>query len=197
MERFDPVLPSEDSQPVELDATLDRLAAYLRAIDAGVEQLLPSACSDAGARDSVAAAAAILSLFDRMVPQLHRIEEAHLFAAVIESMAGSDAVCLRDLTDTLRNEHRLLQHRWQGLRPTLQRRCAGDRDAAFDAAALADFAVAWRSHLARKQRELLPMAGRLLDDAALADIGLALDELRDAGWRPSPGAIVERATPHT
>ena len=44
--------------------------------------------------------------FDTSARHHHDDEERDLFPALIESMAGSDAVCLRELTAALTAEHR-------------------------------------------------------------------------------------------
>lgn len=161
------------------DAPLARLAQLQRAVGAGVDRLLglasaartdgaPRRCPDA-----------LRKLFDQLAPQLHAIEETYVYPALVESMAGSDPVCLREMAAASTREHRLLQRRWQALRPAIERPCAGSTDP-IDVEALAAFAAAWRAHLAREQSELLPMAERLLDDAALDAIGRALDGIGGA-----------------
>src|SRR3546814_9999059 len=57
--------------------------------------------------------------FDTSAIQHHADEEVDLFPALIESMAGSDAVCIRELTDGLCADHRKLEAGWRRLRETL------------------------------------------------------------------------------
>ncbi|MHA3902401.1 hemerythrin domain-containing protein [Castellaniella sp. WN] len=94
------------------------------------------------------------------------ILEQHLFPALIESMAGSDAVCLKGMTGGLARGRADLDRRWRrAVRPALD----GFADpAAHDtrAAWTGDY-LAW---LARVDEELLPMATRLLDAAALDEL---------------------------
>ena len=92
-------------------------------------------------------------------------------------MAGSDAVCLRQMTDGVTALHRRLESLWDGLRPALAALAAG-RDAALDAAAVQALADTCTALFQREDRELLPMAQRLLDDAALAAIATAMDARR-------------------
>lgn len=87
-------------------ATLRRLAAHLAEHGA-----------DAQARS---AAAGVLRYFDTAAPQHHADEEQDLFPALIESMAGSDPVCLKGMTQGLRDEHSELETAWARLRPRLQ-----------------------------------------------------------------------------
>ena len=46
-------------------------------------------------------------------------EEADLFPALLEAVAGSDAVCLRELTASLAAQHRELESRWRQVRDVL------------------------------------------------------------------------------
>lgn len=106
----------------------------------------------------------------------HDILEQRLFPALIESMAGSDAVCLKGMTGGLARDRAGLDRRWrQAVRPTL--------DAPADPAAHSSTLTAWSGDyldwLRRADEELLPMAARLLDDAALDE--LAADCARLAG----------------
>lgn len=151
-------------------ATLRRLAAYLTTHGA-----------DSHAQD---AAAAVMRYFDTAALHHHADEEVDLFPALIESMAGSDAVCLRELTASLTAEHRQLEQRWRALRARL------DQVARAEAATLTDeevhgFIAQYERHIEREETEVLPMAGRLLGDAELDRIGLAM-RARRGGVEPEP-----------
>ncbi|HNL97445.1 MAG: hemerythrin domain-containing protein, partial [Candidatus Accumulibacter sp.] len=103
----------------------------------------------------------------------HADEEDDLFPALIESMAGSDAICLRDMIDGLTADHRALAACWRHLRAILERIAAGERVPLLfdDVEALA---VRYERHIEREEKELLPMAARLLSDDDLARIGRAM-----------------------
>jgi hemerythrin-like domain-containing protein len=90
---------------------LGRLAAHL-----------PVHGSDAAAQT---AAASVMRYFDTAAAHHHEDEEEDLFPALIESMAGSDAVCLHALVDGLMAEHRQLARRWEPLRQALAEIAAG------------------------------------------------------------------------
>lgn len=144
-------------------STLKRLAAHL---------------ADRGATEEArSAAASIVRYFDSAAVQHHADEEQDLFPALIESMAGSDAVCLRGLTEGLSADHRELEARWQRLRGMLENVLAGDA-AALDAEAVEAFVDLYALHLQREEDELLPMAARLLGDDDLTRIGRAMRERR-------------------
>ena len=93
-----------------------------------------------------------------------QILEQRLFPALIESMAGSDATCIKGMTSGLAQTRAALDQRWHHtVRPALRE--APDSTAP-------DACLTWirdmQAWLARADTELLPMAARLLDDDALA-----------------------------
>ena len=118
------------------------------------------------------AARSVMRYFDQAAPQHHADEEQDLFPALLESMAGSDPVCLRELTTALCAEHRALEAAWRQLRAALQRML--DAAQPPEVALLESFVARYLAHLQREDDELLPMAARLLDDAALDQVGRAM-----------------------
>ena len=93
------------------------------------------------------------------------ILEQRLFPALIESMAGSDAVCLKGMTGGLAQARASLDREWhQTVRPALA------EAASPCPAGASDWANRYLSWLARADDELLPMASRLLDDPALTEL---------------------------
>jgi hemerythrin-like domain-containing protein len=135
---------------------------------------LPGRGSDDQAR---AAAAALLRYFDLSAKHHHDDEEQDLFPALLESMAGSDPVCLRELTARLAAEHRELESRWRRLRPVLVRVAAGEQ-ATLDLEEIGDFAGLYARHIECEEQELLPMAARLVGDDELERIGRSMRERR-------------------
>jgi hemerythrin-like domain-containing protein len=109
----------------------------------------------------------------------HADEEVDLFPALIESMAGSDAVCLRELTALLTAEHRELEQRWRALRGQLEQVADGHAASLPDDEVLS-FIGLYERHIAREEAELLPLAGRLLSEVELDRIGLAMRARRGA-----------------
>jgi len=140
-------------------ATLRRLTAHVAEHGA-----------DAAAQ---AAAGSVLRYFDTAAVHHHSDEEEDLFPALIESMAGSDAYCLHALVDGLTQEHRQLEAAWRGLHGPLQAVSAG-QPADLDADRVDAFCNLYAAHIQREEDELLPMAARLLDDHALADMSRAM-----------------------
>ena len=100
-----------------------------------------------------------------------------MFPALVESMAGSDAICIRELIEGLTADHRRLEAMWKGLKPLLQQIEAGEH-ALLDQNQVASFVDLYESHMKREDDELLPMAGRLLSDDVITCIGRAMRQRR-------------------
>lgn len=188
--------PGHSTPAVGFEVPLEMLAAcHLRVQDqcSTLLRLVPHIAAHGSDRPAQEAAMAAMSYFDTSARHHHDDEERDLFPALIESMAGSDAVCLLELTAALTSEHRELEARWQTLRAVLVQVAAGQ------AVLLAQddvsgFAELYERHIAREESELLPMAKRLLSDAELDRIGLAM-RTRRAVWsaQASPSAKTPRA----
>ena len=145
--------------------TLQRLLAHLK--DHG---------ADGPAQE---AARAVMRYFDTAARHHHEDEEQDLFPALLESMAGSDAIGLRELTAALCNDHRTLERRWAGLHQQLSQVAEGHA-APLDDNDVAGFVQLYEQHIAREEAELLPTAARLLSDAELDRIGRAMRIRRGA-----------------
>lgn len=144
-------------------AALRRLALYVG--ECGFD-------SEAGA-----ASGRLLHFFDHVLPHQHADQEADLFPALIESMAGSDAVCLREITDGLAQQHRELGRLWLRLRPALLDLASARKDA-LPVHEIEGFIGHCTQCVAREDGELLPMAARLLSDDAWSRIGAAMRQRR-------------------
>jgi hemerythrin-like domain-containing protein len=167
----------------DFEAPLEMLSACHRRIErqcATLNRLVAHLAAHGADEEARTAAAGVMRYFDTSARQHHEDEEQDLFPALIESMAGSDAVCLRELTEGLKADHRALQACWQPVREVLERVIAGVSAplASDDVEALAGL---YERHIAREENELLPMAERLLCDDDLARIGRAMRERRGIG----------------
>ena len=175
--------PGHSAPGVGFEVPLEMLAAChlrVRSQCDTLQRLVPHLAAhgaDLPARD---AAVAVMRYFDTAARHHHEDEELDLFPALLESMAGSDAVCLRELTAGLAADHRALDARWQALRRVLES-VAGGAAATLAADDVRAFVDLYERHIAREDAELLPMAARLLDDAALDRIGLAMRGRRGVG----------------
>jgi len=173
-------LPGHHAPAAGFEVPLEMLAAChgrVQAQCATLQRLLPHVAAHGADRAAQEAAAAVMRYFDTAAVHHHADEETDLFPALIESMAGSDAVCIRDLTRTLAAEHRLLEAHWQRLRAALQQVAAGEAST-LAPALVQDFNALYAGHIAREEAELLPLAERLLDDATLDRVGLAMRRRR-------------------
>lgn len=169
-------LPGHSAPAVGFEVPLEMLAAcHLRVQDqcSTLLRLVPHIAAHGSDRPAREAATAVMRYFDTSAKHHHDDEERDLFPALIESMAGSDAVCLRELTAALTAEHRELEARWQTLRAVLALVAAG-RTVRLAQDDVSRFAQLYQRHIAREESELLPMAERLLSDAELDRIGLAM-----------------------
>ncbi|MDQ6881042.1 MAG: hemerythrin domain-containing protein [Pseudomonadota bacterium] len=115
--------------------------------------------------------------FAEELPRHHDDQDLDLLPALIESMAGSDAVCLREITDLLTREHRELRRQWLIIRPAIDGVCNG-RTQALPVPEIEAFVERCEACVAREGSELLPMAARLLSDAQLAAIGESMHRRR-------------------
>lgn len=169
-------LPRHTSPVAGFDAPLEMLAACHQRIRRQCDtlrRLLPHVQRHGTDTQAREAAQAVMRYFDRAAVNHHADEEQDLFPALVEAMAGSDAVCLRELVNTLTRQHRELAVRWQALREALLGVATGD-GAALAPQLVEDFVCAYTQHLQREENELLPMAARLIDDAKLQQIGRAM-----------------------
>ena len=140
-------------------ATLRRLATHIQTHG-----------SDMQART---AAVNVMRYFDTAAKHHHEDEEADLFPALLEAMAGSDAVCLRELVAGLAGEHRDFERMWTGLRSDLAEIVVGGA-ALLPPAAVESFVAAYASHIEKEDSELLPLAARILSEGQLDAIGRAM-----------------------
>jgi hemerythrin-like domain-containing protein len=161
--------------PLAMLATChDKLARQCRTLSLLLPHLEHSG-ADPRARE---AAQAVLRYFDKASPQHHKDEEEDLFPALLESMAGSDAVCIRELVDLLGEQHRQLDRAWRYLRGPLVEVAEG-RSSFLPGEQIEAFIALNEVHAEKEDTELLPMAQRLLDEAALARIGDAMRRRRN------------------
>jgi hypothetical protein len=129
----------------------------------------------------------VLRYFDLTVSVHHRDEEDDLHPALVEAMAGSDPVCLRELAAAATTAHRAIEAAWRGLRPAVLALARGET-AALEPAAVEALVASCQASFAHEDRELLPTARRLLDDAVLVQLRERFDERHYAG-PGKPGAF--------
>ena len=161
--------------PAATEVALEMLAACHGRVQAQCEllQRLVEHTATRGVDDEARdAARGVMRYFELAAPHHHADEEQDLFPALLESMAGSDPVCLRELTAALTAEHRVLEGLWRTLHAALQALIADG--APLPAAPVDAFVAGYLAHVRREDEELFPMAARLLDDEALERVGRAM-----------------------
>lgn len=168
--------PGHSAPTAGFEVPLEMLAACHHRVDSQcmtLQRLVAHVATHGADGDARVAAAAVLRYFDTAALDHHADEEVDLFPALIESMAGSDAVCIQALVASLLAEHRALESLWRRLRPALLKIAAGEAQPllASDVMPLVDL---YAQHIAREEVDLLPMAARLLSDEALDSVGRAM-----------------------
>jgi hemerythrin-like domain-containing protein len=179
--------PGHSAPNVGFEVPLEMLAAcHLRVQDqcATLLRLVPHIATQGSDRPAQEAATAVMRYFDTSARHHHDDEERDLFPALLESMAGSDAVCLREMTAALTAEHRALEARWTALRAVLAQVAAGQATQ-LPQEDVDSFTRTYERHIEREESELLPMAQRLLSAAELDRIGLAMRLRRAVPGHPA------------
>lgn len=106
----------------------------------------------------------ILRELDTWMARHHADEESGLFPTLIESMAGSDAVCVRGMTQGVSDEHRALERIWRNPLRILLEQITNNEPAGLPLSAIQAFTSRYLELIALEEDELLPMAERLLTD---------------------------------
>lgn len=172
--------PGFSSPAAGPEAPLDMLAACHTRVEKQcltLERLQAHLIVHASDTPAQEAAYAVLRYFNSAAKHHHEDEEEDLFPALLEAMAGSDAVGMRELIETLEAEHRALENRWARMQPQLQAITQG-KCVLLSKEEVAAFATGYRTHILREDTELLPMAQRLLGPEALAHLGQAMRHRR-------------------
>jgi hypothetical protein len=149
---------------------LDRLSAWHRLGERQFEVMRWLAAGAATPPSAVRnTAQGVLRYFDLTLAVHHRDEEDDLHPALVEAMAGSDPVCLRELAQAATAAHRAIEAAWHALRPAFVALSRGE-PAALEPGAVDSLVASCQASFAHEDRELLPTARRLLDDAVLAQL---------------------------
>jgi hemerythrin-like domain-containing protein len=169
-------LPGHGAPAVGFEVPLEMLAACHGRVQQQCDtllRLLAHLRQHGADRPAQEAARTVMRYFDTAAHHHHEDEEQDLFPALREATAGADAASLRALTASLCADHRALEQRWAALRLRLLQVAAGTA-ATLDDDDVPGFVRSYAQHIAREEAELLPMAARLLSEAELDRIGLAM-----------------------
>ena len=176
-------IPGFSAPSAGFEAPLEMLSACHFRIErqcATLRRLVPYLATHGADTEARTAAANVIRYFETSAKHHHADEEQDLFPALLESMAGSDPVCLRELTATLVAEHDELELRWRNIRAVLEQVVVGD-NVVLESQAVEALVGLYERHIAREETELLPMAARLLSDEDLGRVGRAMRERRGIG----------------
>lgn len=137
-----------------LDACHDRVRRFSHLAVRIAERLQLSGVDEV--RD---AARSVMRYFDEAGPNHHRDEEEDLLPILL--------VHAPDVVARIRAEHRALEALWADVRKNLEA-------LTLDVPLAQAFAHAYRAHIAFEEAELLPLARRVLDPAALEKLGRSM-----------------------
>ena len=138
-----------------------------------LERLIDHLRQSGADREAQQAAANVIRYFDTAGENHHEDEEDDLFPRLL----ARDRQAAEALVSRLLAEHREMRAAWAGLRTTLSRIVAGE-SVLLDAGEVERFSTLYRRHIDVEERELLPLAERLLDVNALAATGEAMARRR-------------------
>lgn len=124
------------------------------------------------------AAAAILRYFTDAAPHHHADEEEDLFPKVLRAAeASSDRACAFDLVSHLLVDHRNMEAAWARVRAALESLQSGEKTE-LDNQPCKEFARSYSGHIEREDKQLFPLAARLLSKADLESLGNAMARRR-------------------
>jgi pyridoxamine 5'-phosphate oxidase len=118
------------------------------------------------------AARTISRYFSTSAALHHRDEELDLFPRI-----NRQSLKIAELVYTLKKEHETLDVLWNSIAPELKQLPGDGFSAAFKQAAK-EFSALSGQHIARENRELLPLAGNSLSQQALQEIGESMAKRR-------------------
>lgn len=171
---------------------LEMLQACHRRIErqcATLMRLVPHLAARGADPQARTAARNAMRYFDTSAGHHHADEEEDLLPALLESASGPEATRLRELIERLTEDHRALELAWRRLRPVLEAVTSGE-PAPLTLEAVEALAGIYERHIELEERELLPMAARLLRPEDVARIGAAMRRRRIEPAQPRPGATL-------
>jgi len=119
------------------------------------------------------AALGVIRYFDDAGARHHVDEEKDLFPALLRCTPPPQLAALQQLLRRLRRDHEELEALWSAMRMRLQRLADGT-ETQLDAYAAEAFVEHYHRHIALEEAELLPLAHRVLDAAAVAAVGASM-----------------------
>ena len=173
-------IPGFTSPAVGLDQPLEILEACHERVKnhCQILQRLSAHLKVAGIDDqAILASKNLLRYFEIAAKNHHEDEENNLFPMLLESMAGSDAVCINEIINVLKEEHILLEKIWQSIKNPLKLIASGTV-ASIDETQILLLATTYEKHINLEENELFPMAKRLLNEEQLKLMSQDMTERR-------------------
>jgi hemerythrin-like domain-containing protein len=130
--------------------------------------------TDAEARD---VAAFLLRFFDTTAANHHDDEEDDLFPAIEHFAPSLELNAVRALLFQLRGDHKKFEGRWNDMRPRLAAMAEG-REGGLTEELAARFDEGYGQHMDFEERDLLPLARRVLPPDAVARLGKSMSRRR-------------------
>ena len=168
-----PTAPALDEPLEMLEACHDRIEAQLRTLER-LLAYLPGHGADEQARG---AAQAILRYFDLAGPNHHEDEERDLFPVLAARADPAEAAGVRDLISDLLADHARMAAALAVVRGQLAPIAAGEA-AELEETAVRRLTSLYRDHIERENRELLPLAHRLLAQQDIGALSRAMTDRR-------------------
>jgi hemerythrin-like domain-containing protein len=168
--------PGFDAPAAGFEAPLEMLSACHGRVERQCQTLLrlvPHLAEKGPDQAAREAAQNVMRYFDTSARHHHADEEEDLFPALLDAAPQADLPPLRALLATLGTQHRELEQAWSELRWKLEGVWFGTMRE-LDAAEVRRMVERYRSHIAREEAELLPLAARILAATQLDGIGRAM-----------------------
>lgn len=168
--------PGFDTPAAGFEVPLQMLSACHGRVERQCQTLLrlvPYLAANGPDQAAREAAQNVMRYFDTSARHHHADEEEDLFPALLRSAPDAELARLRALIDVLLGQHRELERIWGKLRSKLED-IGLETKPGLDADEVGRMVELYRSHIAREESELLPLAARLLGDTQLDTVGRAM-----------------------
>jgi hemerythrin-like domain-containing protein len=168
--------PGYEAPAAGFEAPLEMLAACHGRVERQCQTLLrlvPHLAANGPDQAAREAARNIMRYFDTSARHHHADEEEDLFPTLLQSEPNAGLEPLRGLIDALCAQHRQLEQAWAAVRHKLDGISLGTI-AELDTGEVTRLVELYRSHIAREEEELLPLAARVLAESQLDTVGRAM-----------------------
>ena len=168
--------PGFDAPAAGFEVPLEMLSACHGRVERQCQtmlRLVPHVAANGPDQAAREAAQNIMRYFDTSAQHHHADEEEDLFPALLLWAPEAVLAQLRTLIDALLAQHRELELAWSRVRSKLDGIRLGMQPD-LGAEEVERMVELYRTHIAREEAELLPLAARLLADAQLDVVGRAM-----------------------